>query len=81
MIIENCWEVTEEVLEGEGVASRSALTAARIPVAVVSLLAARLLFNPTGSNPKMAVRQNVARPRAMVTSIRENAALSDLFIA
>ena len=76
MIIENSGEVADNP-RGEvgGVARRSALTAVRIPFASVWLIEAMLLFNPTGSNPKIAVRQNALKPMAMATSTSEKAAV------
>jgi hypothetical protein len=69
--IQNCDDVEFAV----GVARRSATTAATIFVAAVCEVALRLVWTPTGINPKRATKQIAAIPIARVTSTRENAAI------
>jgi hypothetical protein len=47
-------------------------------VAAVWEVALRFVWTPTGTNPKTAIKQKVAIPKARVTSMREKPAIERL---
>ena len=63
-----------EVVAAAGVVRRSDTTVAMMLVTEVCELALRFVCTPTGSKPRMAIKQNAATPKARTTSSKENAA-------
>jgi hypothetical protein len=60
---------------GFGVARMSAVTEERIEFAAFCEIHIWVVCTPTGSNPKTAIKQKPATPKARVTSTRENEAV------